>query len=263
MRDFQCMALVAACNATLNGRDLGAFWPNAAIFKWTETIDFVVPRPDGRFQTLAPDPTAWFAWLNGPCKGLRLHTAPMNQSETLGPLEERTMAGFVGGGPRWLIEAVGDARSVLWEGFDRVGNREHPEKRLWRATYIQQTETAVQSHADADLAGAARELEGVLVKIAPFASEIGAENFAEVFMRAREWLNTPVPPERNLGVPLSDAADRLVAGAIGASVFGGMGSWNDMGAPPEKKARYDALSEELFLALQRAVIAAANSTFKA
>jgi len=47
-----------------------------------------------------------------------------------------------------------------------------------------------------------------------------------------------------------------------AGAFGGMGSWNDIGAPPELSERYERDSEALFQSLQRVIAAIANSTYR-
>lgn len=262
MRDFQCLTLVAAGNAALKGRDVGRFWPDAMVFRWTEQVEFVIPRGGDEFALIAADPLAWFDWLKDKCEGLRLHTAPMRQEPKLGPMPERMLAGFVGGGARWLIEAVGAERSTLWEGFDRLGDREDPRRRIWRTAYIFQGETQRQDAlADSDVAAASAELRATLEAIEPVARAIGAENFAAIFADARAALDAAPDPERDLGAPLSEGAKRLIAAAMGASVFGGMGSWNDIGSDEAHKAAYGETSEALYLALQRAVLAAANESF--
>lgn len=262
MRDFQCLTLVAAGNATLRGVNLGRFWPDAPVFRWTEQVEFVVPRTPNEFAVVAADPLAWFDWLKGNYEGLRLHTAPMRQNAEAGAMPERMLAGLIGGGPRWLIEVVGAERSLLWEGYDRLGDRNAPDRRIWRTAYVLEGETERQDAvADADIAAAARELDAALVDVEVVAGAIDAPNFATIFAEARAALSAAPDDEHDLGAPLSEPARRLIAAAMRASVFGGMGSWNDMGVTNAHKRDYERASEALFLALQRAVTAAANSTF--
>lgn len=264
MRDFQCLTLVAAGNAALRGVNLGRFWPDALVFRWTEQVEFVVPRSPTEFAVVAADPPAWFDWLKGNYEGLRLHTAPMRQNAEVGAMPERMLAGMVGGGPRWLIEVVGESRSLLWEGYDRLGDRDAPDRRIWRTAYVLEGETERQDAvADADIAAAAQDLDTALVEIEAVARAIDAANFADVFADARAALSKAPDEEHDLGAPLSEPARRVVAAAMRASVFGGMGSWNDMGVADAHKRDYERTSEALFLALQRAVAAAANSTFSA
>ena len=54
---------------------------------------------------------------------------------------------------------------------------------------------------------------------------------------------------------------RLFAAAVGAYVFGGMGTWNDVGPPPddeEANAEYDRVTPALYAAVLDAVAAAVN-----
>ncbi|HEX2143770.1 MAG TPA: hypothetical protein VHG10_04585 [Glycomyces sp.] len=58
---------------------------------------------------------------------------------------------------------------------------------------------------------------------------------------------------------LSPAALRLLAACDRASVFGGMGSWNDLGFPdPAEAEEYKAVSEALYAAVNTAYLAVAN-----
>jgi hypothetical protein len=47
-----------------------------------------------------------------------------------------------------------------------------------------------------------------------------------------------------------------------AWVFGGMGSWNDLGSEGDDQKLYERLSDRLFRAVNEAIEAAATSTFK-
>jgi hypothetical protein len=60
------------------------------------------------------------------------------------------------------------------------------------------------------------------------------------------------PIERNL--TMLDAVQT-------AWVFGGMGSWNDLGFDGEEQRTYDSLSEELCAALNMAVLEVVNSSY--
>jgi hypothetical protein len=52
----------------------------------------------------------------------------------------------------------------------------------------------------------------------------------------------------------------LLASAQAAWVFGGMGSWNDLGFDGNDQQEYTALSDELFLLLNQAIGATVNTT---
>lgn len=261
---LQALALVSVGNAALRGREIVGFWPGSLVFRWSKQVEFVIPRGGDAYDQVAADPLAWFAYLKASrCRGLRLHNAPMRQAPRLGHMEERMLVGFVGGGPRWLIEAVGAERSQHWEGFDRIGDRKDPERRIWLTGYLMQGETVPQDDADHDVSAAASEVRAALMGIEPLAREIGAANFAEIFASARKTLDEGGETFDFAALTdLTAEATRLLLAASEAWVFGGMGSWNDVGTDETHAARYAETSETLFRSLQRAVIAVANSSYR-
>ena len=263
----QALALTAVGNAALNGRDVTGFWPDASVFVFSKLCEFREPDGSEEMRLVAADPLDWFEMLRTTCSGLRLHAAPMEQQPGLGPIAERMLVGFVGGGPRWLIEAVGRGRSRIWQGFDHVLDRNDAERRIWAHTYLLQGETAPQSLSITSVQQASVDLDAALAAIEGLSREIGAEHFTERFVQAGAALAEGGPPAFHVDIAdyadLDEPARRLFAAATHAWVFGGMGSWNDMGGfEPELNARYERCSEELFDALVNAVSAIANSTYR-
>jgi hypothetical protein len=265
---LRSIALVAVGNAALGGRDVSAFWPGSALFRHYKHTDFLIARGGDEYIPVAPDPLAWFAKLKAMgCKGLRLHTAPMQQREGIGPQKERMLVGMVGGGPRWLIEAVQPARAEIWEGFDRLGDREDPEQKIWRGAYLMLGASERQEDADRDIAGADSDVRTALIAIEALARDIPGAPFADDFANAIDALDGATPSNPSLDflnqTELGADARRLLAALAQGWVFGAMGSWNDIGVGEDLGARYEETSEALFLALQRAATAVANSTFRA
>lgn len=261
---IQALALTTVGNFCLRGGEAAGFWPDASVFRWTKQVEFVCARGGDVYEPAAADPLAWFDYLRSRgCRGLRLHNGPMRQAAKLGHIEERMLVGFVGGGPRWLIEAVGGERAELWEGFDRLGERSDPARKIWLTTYVMGSQTTPQDHADCDVSGAARELASVLTAIEPFAREIGAAAFAEIFAAARATLTEGDGEDFDFAAltTLSPQARRLLAAGAQAWVFGAMGSWNDFVPDEAHKSGYEKMSEALFQALQRAVVVVANSSY--
>ena len=266
---LRALALVAVGNAALRGREIAGFWPDDEIFRYSKVCDFRVVDDTGD-RLLAPDPLAWFASLRGTCSGLRLHNAPRSRGRGQSILaEERMLVGFVGGGPAWLIEAVDVERSQLWLGFDRLGDRDDPQRKIWLNTYLLQGETAPQHFSAAPLRIVGQTLGAVLTEIETLARKLEAENFAECFRSARRTLEGKDDAALAPWADFTRYADfdleqrRLLQAVLSAWVFGGMGSWNDLGAPPEFAGDYDRLSEQLFRALCDGVCALANSTYAA
>jgi hypothetical protein len=175
------------------------------------------------------------------------------------------LAAFVGGGPRFLIEAVGQFNSELWEGFHRLGDRNDPDRRIWLCTHIMQGMIPVKDVEPVQKLPAALEsLHSALSAIETYARAEKYDTFADCFVRASQALEgrrkDPWPHEREI-VRYTGFDERQlnVFHAINhAWVFGGMGSWNDLGGGPQ----YDEVSEKLYSALNNTIVALANSTFR-
>ena len=265
----QALALTCVGNAALRGRDVAGFWPDALVFRFSKSCDFREVEGE-RDELLATDPLAWFGILRAQGRrGLRLHHAPRSRGpqQTL-PVSERMLAGFVGGGPAWLIEQVGAGQSVIWQGFDRLGDRNDPDRKIWLNTYLRRGETTPQDFAARPVGEASADLHAALTEIAALAKRMQFGNWSEVFAGAREILDGPVPDHPLIAdfkryAGLDDAQLKLVAATSASSVFGGMGSWNDIAPEAEFAADYERLSEQLFTMLNDAICAVANSTFAA
>ncbi len=264
----QALALTSVGNAFLRGRDVASFWPDASVFTFSKSCDFRVVDDRGD-RLIAPDPLAWFETLRAECKGLRLHNATRPRAPGQSILvEERMMVGFVGGGPAWLIEAVGAERSQIWQGYDRLGDREDPERRIWLNTYLLEAETTPQDEAPRDLSVASQEVQASLAEIEELAERVKGmmtNDWGPVFRSAREALGAADPraPYYEIGdfADFDLAQSRLYVACVKGWVFGGMGSWNDMVPPEAHAAGYEEKSERLFRALCDGVCALANSTY--
>ncbi|MGD9979194.1 MAG: hypothetical protein AB7H66_11075 [Hyphomonadaceae bacterium] len=263
---LRSLALVMVGNAALAGRNVSGFYPGDPLFRYTASLDFMTPRQEGPLAHVAPGPVSWFEKLRKrQCIGLRLHNAPMQQNQKLGHIDERLLVGMVGGGPRWLIETVYPERSELWEGFDRVGDKKAKDGKIWLSAYVLLGEADSAERVDSDIAGASNDLRGALVSIEDVARAMPGTPFADAFAGARQTLDgqdLPYPLEFLNYTFLAPDARRLLNATGKAWVFGAMGSWNDLVPEAVLKSRYEAASKTLFAALQRAVLVAANSTYR-
>lgn len=264
------LMLVAAGNAWLGGRDISGFWPDAPTFTFMKACEFRKPPASGKdtdeFPLVAADPMAWFASLKPWCTGLRLHCVegrrgPNQQIDA----PDRMLVAFVGGGPRWLIEAAGKQTCQLWEGFHRFGERDDPDRKVWLCTHILQSEISPSESQPVDLAVALSDLRIVLPEIEAYARTRTHDNFADCFLRAiklieqveiddAEWVDDVM---RYSGFDRRQVA--ILQAINHAWVFGGMGSWNDLGEGGEP---YNSLSERLFTALNDTIAGLANSTYR-
>jgi hypothetical protein len=266
----QAFMLACVGNAYLAGRDVSGFWPESRTFQWTKFCHFRTPPPGGgdsdEYPLKAADPLAWFASLKPWARGLRLHAVepdmePYRQVGTT----PRMLVGMVGGGPRWLVEAVGPTSSELWQGFDKLGDRNDPGRKIWSTTWILQGTAPSGAMTPTELGPAVAALREVLPKIEAYARSEQMDNFGDCFARSLAALdNEPEADESayraefvNL-TGMSDDQLRVRLAINHAWVFGGMGSWNDNGGGP----LYDELSEALFEALTGAICGLANSTYR-
>lgn len=260
----QCVALVCHGNAVLGGRR-GLYFHGNSTARFCDSIAFAELSPGGEAVTLAEAPDAWFAWLaRGGVTSLRLGRAEQNR-----PLaSDRMTAGFAGGGEVWTIAALRPGgESEAWQGHWQVWNQKAPGQRIWRVTYVRH---AAPAPATADTLAAARaELSEALGAIHAFAEGHDGGGFAESFARARAALSGAAPAKRGFHRDLAPEGT-LGAEALAvldacqhASVFGGMGSWNDQSFAGAEGEAYERVSERLFRALNRAIAAAASESARA
>lgn len=265
---LRALAMVAVGNAAIAGRNVSGFWPSDPMFRYTASLDFMTPREQpGALAHASSSPTDWFEKLRKrKCKGLRLHNAPMQQNQKLGHIDERMLVGMVGGGPRWLIETVYPDHSELWEGFDRIGDKNAADKKIWLSAYILLGEAASADAVDTNIKGASIDVRDALLSIEALARELPGQPFADIFKAARATLegkdDLAYPLEFLRSAQMKPEAERLLKAAGRGWVFGAMGSWNDVVPDAPLKARYESTSKALFDALSRAVLVSANSTYR-
>jgi hypothetical protein len=111
-----------------------------------------------------------------------------------------------------------------------------------------------------------RALDQSLSEIERFARSYRLDNFAALFERSRALLSAPQSGnavyhnDLTLSGQLSPAAERLLEASQVAWVFGGMGSWNDLGQQETDDEAYQRLSDSLYGLLNRTYVAVASST---
>ncbi len=99
-----------------------------------------------------------------------------------------------------------------------------------------------------------------------FAQKHDIKNFCEFFKIAKEYLfkeeyssdkvyHKDLIPERHY----SKEAWRILLSCQVAWVFGGMGSWNDLGFQNNEQNTYEKISDDLYLAICNAIPNAINS----
>lgn len=266
----QLVALTCHGNAFLQGAPVDRIFPENSTFTFCDRVSFVtIEKPflgTPREQDVAATPEGWFEFLGSAgAAGIRLTRKPQNHPQ----ISDRMSAGLVGGGGTWAMEVLLPRhRSAFWVARWEVWNQDAPEQRIWRVTYGRVSEGATKQSNPEDLQGTTTRLTRTLRDIHSFSAQHECVGFTECFADALDTLDSD---GRNLhgyhrdlapAGHLSDRARALLDASQRAWVFGGMGSWNDMGFDGEAQKEYERLSEKLFQTLNRAIAEAANQSFQ-
>lgn len=269
----QVIALTAFGNAFLQGPQTVSsptFFPSNSTFQFCEYVHFAdVPASSKSKQETvwATDPAAWFDRLRKEgYVALRLHYGAVG-GKTVGTYHfpDRMLAGFVGGGGRWLIEAIGPRGSDYWEARWDLGDRSRADRKIWRVTYVRIAHSQVTpATGPDDLENLKRTLDTTLLELQTYATNHKLDSFAAIFQKSRMQLTTEVigkdlyHSDLTPKGQLSLTAEQLLAASQLGWVFGGMGSWNDVA--PQADKEYEQLSERLFDLLNRTYVDVANTT---
>jgi hypothetical protein len=263
----QTLALAIYGNAAVQGLAARDFFPSHSTCTFCKSVSFVLldwEKDEWRLKPFAATPQDWILRLrNAGAKGFVVLWESLDDRR----ISDRESVGFVAGGGRWLIEALLPRSAELWEAAWEVGNTNDPENRVWKVTW---TRVARRNEAfpigAMDLDALQKDLKDFLPEIADFARRHDLETFVPFFERGLACLGSEAPLgevyHKDLAPPgfLSLQAERLLAVAQAAWVFGGMGSWNDIGFAGAEQEEYEQLSDRLYHLLNKAAICAANSS---
>ena len=109
-----------------------------------------------------------------------------------------------------------------------------------------------------------KELKNTLIEITDFALKQNLKNWSEIFNKAIVVIDSASPEEDYYHKDLipqgnySLIARQILFSAGSAWVFGGMGSWNDLGFDGKDNDTYERLSEQLYSNIISAIIASIN-----
>jgi hypothetical protein len=263
----QAAALVIFGNDILRGYSRENFWPAATVFKFCKAVRFIALRGEAArpIESLfAEDPMQWVSRLRDQgTTRLRIQHVVRNDPR----ISDRMSVGFVGGGGRWLIETQQAQVSDLWEARWQIMDKDDPDQKIWDVAYFRTAHGG--SHIPSQspsLTELRHDLTILLPKIEAFATRQKLEHFAGAFRNAAGKLSSSHPlAETHFSdlvttpaMPLE--AKQLLGAVLAAWVFGGMGSWNDMGFDGNDQQEYTELSDRLFLLLNQAICSAVNAT---
>ncbi len=257
----QMIALVTYGNAYLSGERLPeGSYPRNKVFSSSGSVDF----RDGSGNVLADSPPEWFEHIKDKgCLKLRLYHQVSSNNDT----PDHMLAGFVGGGGTWLIEAVYPEFSDMW--IDRwMVSEDESGKTSWIVNYILAAEKQPDIERFASPDDVKRQFEEALEQISLFAYEQGLDHFGRIFDRANEQLNSEDPQLAEYSKDLLPPGEhllikrQLLTAAQTGWVFGGMGSWNDLGFDnKETNVQYAQVSADLYSAINSAITCVVNCSF--
>ena len=251
----QQIALTTYGNAYLRGAsgvDWTAFFPSTSTFSYCEFVRFVdrVGREADATETpYASDPVAWFERLaRDGVSRLRLACGIL-------PGEHH---------PKWFNEAITPKGADIWDARWEIGDQSRADQKIWRITYARvETDQPPVQLPPVDPADLRRRFTASLVESGDLARRHGMDWFAKVFDNGRAALEgTPTDKAGYDLVPesiLPADARQLLAAVQSSWVFGGMGSWNDVSFEGADHEIYQRSSQELYRALNEALIVAVNA----
>lgn len=252
----QMITLVTYGNDYLKGGQLPkAFYPSHDTFKFCNNVAFLEIK-DGdspafpQNDVIAPGPMAWFDYLkNKDCESLRLYFRYSGNES----FPDYQSAGMVGGGGQWWIEANYRQSCDVWASRWTVTDKDNPDKKIWQVSYGLLATTQPPTEMPCDLEIIKKTTGDRLSSIIAFTKEQKLDNWQTIFQNALAKLNSQEPadskytrsmiPQQNYSL----IARQLLFTAVEMNVFGGMGSWNDLGF--DEKAineQYKKLSYNLY-----------------
>ncbi|WP_345949270.1 hypothetical protein ABDD95_20705 [Mucilaginibacter sp. PAMB04274] len=265
----QLLSLITYGNHFLRtGQLTHDYYPDNTAFKFCNKTDFLyLSAASGGAameEVAATDPVAWFELIKKDgCRILKAYYHPSKGNPDGTP--DHQLAGFVGGGGTWLIEAIYPSWSDYWAPRWVVTHKDDPERRIWSVSYGRTISRSDTINFCPDIVPVHDTLYDVLIEIKAFAVEHQLSNWANIFNNAIDLLNGSKPASNLFGGSVNEndydqPALRLLYAAMSSDVFGGMGSWNDLGfEKPEENQRYGDLSYSLYGHMNRALLSSINS----
>jgi len=263
----QMVALTCFGNAAIRGQRISDFVHDNSTCTFCEEITFKagLPSKDGEplFTTIAVNPNQWIETLLRRGKlGFRLRQKTQNNPI----LPDSITAGVVGGPKWWSIEAIRtDSVSEFWIPKWEIGNRDAPDQKIWRVTYGLWEVSATSPAGLRSFEEISGDFRLALEQVRAFAEREHC-GFIKHFDDALLALNDTqadtssfddwIPPQM-----LDPMAIAILKAASRAWVFGGMGSWNDLGYDDKAvQNEYEDLTDRLYAIVNDAIEAAASSS---
>ena len=264
----QFVALTCHANAFLRGQAVAPLFPGNSTCQFCDWVKFIVVSKTlfgkSKEVPVAATPNVWFEHLKSKgILGVRLSRTPQNKPG----ISDRMSSAFVGGGGTWAMETLQpDGKAAVWLSRWSVWNQNAPERRIWRVEYGLISEIHRRTADGTDLESARARLRSALAEIHRFSEKHNCGGFTACFARAMETLDSQGTKRHGYHKDLvvngvvPELATGLLDACQSAWVFGGMGSWNDMGFEGADEAEYDRVSEQMFAILNETIQVAANAS---
>jgi hypothetical protein len=150
-------------------------------------------------------------------------------------------------------------RSEFWIARWTVHDQDAPEHRVWRVTYGRVFVGATANRRSNNLEDTPTRLKQALCEIHSFSGRNKCGEFTQCFADALDTLGSGGQHVHGYHKDLcpdaqtSDQAWTILDACQKEWVFGGMGSWNDMGLEGTDQKEYERVSEKLFHTLNQAI----------
>lgn len=184
-------------------------------------------------------------------------------------LPERMLVGLAGAG-RWsLVGTSSEGSPEMWRASWSVGDPDAHDQRIWEVDYHGKRLVRSFAPLQPEVSASSKRLKAALERAEAFARNHELDLWADWLADARRLgdAEDPEPPYHPDLLPargFDHRARQLLAMATRSWVFGGMGSWNDLGfATREQTDEYHDVSAELYSAVLRAFVAAVNVELEA
>lgn len=253
----QAVALVAHGNAALaSGDDLDAMEKSNSTFQYVRSVAFEVER---RLLGTTMDSSVRH-WMKA------LHRTPVGRLSLIAG--DAAPTAFANQGMRGVL-GHGRSRTFAWYGSwevnrDRVDPAD-PKPRLWEVTYRLSAQDGKLEVGSPDVPATASRLQQAIGDARVFADAHNLTPFDAWFKEALAMAGSPnpEPPYHPDMLPQSGYsldARQLLAMATRSWVFGGMGSWNDVGfTDSDVQAEYEEITTRLYRAVVDGIRVATNS----
>ena len=263
----QFTALVCHANAVLRGMPVPPFADFNVTTRFCESIEFLAWwKPligKAHLKVIAANPDEWLGML--PDQSATAVRLIREDDEAAADVSDWALAGFSGGAGLWLMEVLKEGgTSEFWAARREVLSEEERQQggNTWKVSYglVKQAETKPSPLRD--MATVNEEFRMVLETIHDFAAREERGNFTRIFADALEVLDHPSPEAETGLTPRGcfPEPEAMLQAAMASWVFGGMGSWNDLGFDGAAREEYEKVSADLYGILNEVIAVAASGT---